>query len=69
MPYVPYQLILWKRKSQMKGHGKLYNAQIRRKMSTGLGNMGNQKCPNLRAELISLCVGKTNQIFMTVNVL
>ena len=52
MSYIPYQLILWKIKSQMECHRKLYNTKIRCKMSTCLTNLFYKKSPDFICKLI-----------------
>ena len=52
MSYVPYKLVLWKIKYNMKCHSKLHNAKIRSQMSACDTYLINKKLAYLISKLV-----------------
>ena len=51
------------------GHRQLHGTQVGGQVAAGLGHMGHQEIPDLRAELGPLAVGEPDQVIVTVNIL
>ena len=53
--YIKNQAVYLGIKNGFDGHAQLHHAQVSGQMSAGFGNVGDQKLPDLPAELLLLC--------------
>jgi len=56
-------------KHGLNGNSELYRAQVSREMSTGFADGGNEKLPDLPAQLCSLLIIQANEILVTAYIL
>ena len=69
MPNIKNQAVYLGIKNGLDGHAQLHHAQVSGQMSAGFGNVGDQKLPDLPAELGSLPVIQSGKVVMAVDFL
>jgi len=69
MTHIKNQAVNIRIKHGLNGNSELYRAQVSREMSTGFADGGNEKLPDLPAQLCSLLIIQANEILVTAYIL